>query len=203
MTELPAHGCTLPESLINLLPCDRHKTRPTRAADIVIRSISSIILSLLLIFYAFYVNHLEPDMKFVDRRMELGLLDDVYQREGPQFLIVYGRRRIGKTRLLTHWLEAREEKHFFWVATQTSAVNQLRHFSKTSSNSSIPGPASSPLSAMPPGKRLLKKSSGLLARSGSSSSWMNSPTCSSPTQKCPASFNTFGITTSKRTQTSF
>lgn len=69
-------------------------------------------------------------MKFVDRRMELGLLDDIYQREGPQFLIVYGRRRIGKTRLLTHWLEERGGKHFFWVATQTSAVNQLRHFSQ-------------------------------------------------------------------------
>ena len=69
-------------------------------------------------------------MKFVDRQMELSLLDDLCQREGSQFLILYGRRRIGKTRLLTHWLKKREERHFFWVATQTSAVNQLRHFSQ-------------------------------------------------------------------------
>lgn len=69
-------------------------------------------------------------MKFVDRQMELSLLDDLCQRKGSQFLILYGRRRIGKTRLLTHWLQQREEKHFFWVATQTSAVNQLRHFSQ-------------------------------------------------------------------------
>jgi hypothetical protein len=43
-------------------------------------------------------------MGFVDREMELNLLDDLYQRPGAQLLILYGRRRIGKTRLLTHWL---------------------------------------------------------------------------------------------------
>ena len=37
-------------------------------------------------------------MDFVDRGMELQLLDDLYQRAGAQLLILYGRRRVGKTR---------------------------------------------------------------------------------------------------------
>ncbi len=69
-------------------------------------------------------------MGFVDREMELNLLDDLYQRPGAQFLILYGRRRIGKTCLLTHWLSQLGERHFYWVATQTSATNQLRTFSQ-------------------------------------------------------------------------
>lgn len=69
-------------------------------------------------------------MDFVDREMELGLLDDLHQRPAAQFLILYGRRRIGKTRLLTYWLSQIGGHHFYWVATQTSAVNQLRAFSQ-------------------------------------------------------------------------
>lgn len=80
-------------------------------------------------------------MNFVDRGIELKLLDDLYQRPGAQFLVLYGRRRVGKTRLLTHWLERLAEieeggkaaprvRHCYWMATQTSAVNQLRAFSQ-------------------------------------------------------------------------
>lgn len=69
-------------------------------------------------------------MEFVDREMELGLLDNLFRRKGAQLLIIYGRRRIGKTRLLTHWLSGLEDRCFYWVATQTSTVNQLRSFSQ-------------------------------------------------------------------------
>ena len=78
-------------------------------------------------------------MDFVDRGMELKLLDDLYQREGAQLLILYGRRRVGKTRLITHWLSRLGEqpsstekppKQLYWMASQTSATNQLRSFSQ-------------------------------------------------------------------------
>ena len=74
-------------------------------------------------------------MRFVDRELELNLLDDLYRRDGAQFLILYGRRRIGKTRLLTHWLKqldfsASEGRCLYWMASQTSARNQLRAFSQ-------------------------------------------------------------------------
>jgi hypothetical protein len=78
-------------------------------------------------------------MGFVDREMELGLLNDLSQRPSAQLLILYGRRRIGKTRLLTHWLSGLKNRHLYWVATQTSTVNQLRSFSQAVYNFLNPG----------------------------------------------------------------
>ena len=43
---------------------------------------------------------------FVDRRQELALLDSLLERKYPspaQFVLMYGRRRVGKTSLLLHW----------------------------------------------------------------------------------------------------
>ncbi|VAW31440.1 archaeal ATPase, fused to C-terminal DUF234 domain [hydrothermal vent metagenome] len=48
-------------------------------------------------------------MSFVSREMELALLDDLYRRPDAQFLILYGRRRIGKTALVTRWGGGLEE----------------------------------------------------------------------------------------------
>ncbi len=42
-------------------------------------------------------------MSFFARNQELHLLSDLYQRPDAQFLILYGRRRIGKTALVTEW----------------------------------------------------------------------------------------------------
>lgn len=77
-------------------------------------------------------------MKFVNRELELRLLHDSYARDGAQLLILYGRRRIGKTRLITHWLSKSKKnippekpiKHLYWMASQTSATNHLRSFSQ-------------------------------------------------------------------------
>lgn len=69
-------------------------------------------------------------MNFVAREMELDLLDNLHSRTGAQFLIVYGRRRIGKTRLLNYWAEKLSGRYLYWGATQTSRVNQLRRFSQ-------------------------------------------------------------------------
>ena len=69
-------------------------------------------------------------MSFVSREMELALLDDLYQRAGAQFLILYGRRRIGKTALVTRWSGAVDAPYLYWMASQTSATNQLRNFSQ-------------------------------------------------------------------------
>ena len=46
-------------------------------------------------------------------------------------LIVYGRRRVGKTRLLTHWLQTDSIPNaLYWVAQPSSAAAQLRQFSQ-------------------------------------------------------------------------
>ena len=69
-------------------------------------------------------------MDFFGRDLELSLLNDVYQRPGAQFLILYGRRRVGKTRLITQWSRGIDTPVFYWMASQTSAANQLRGFSQ-------------------------------------------------------------------------
>ncbi|MEM7538516.1 MAG: ATP-binding protein [Chloroflexota bacterium] len=76
-------------------------------------------------------------MKFIGRRHELALLDKLYQRQGAQFLVLYGRRRIGKTALIQEWISSRVDSQIspddilYWMATQTSTTNQLREFSQT------------------------------------------------------------------------
>jgi len=71
-------------------------------------------------------------MKFVARSHELQLLQKLYERSSAQFLILYGRRRIGKTSLIQHWVSnsLSEEGYLYWMATQTSTSNQLREFSQ-------------------------------------------------------------------------
>ena len=60
-------------------------------------------------------------MVFYDRQRELALLDDLYARPGGQMFILYGRRRVGKTALVAHWLESRQHPSLFWTADRTSA----------------------------------------------------------------------------------
>ena len=71
-------------------------------------------------------------MNFFGRNQELALLDNLQQRDGAQMLILYGRRRIGKTALITQWTQNRllEQEYLYWMATQTSTTNQLRDFSQ-------------------------------------------------------------------------
>ena len=45
-------------------------------------------------------------------------------------LILSGRRRVGKTRLLTHWLQQYPGQGLYWVAEPASALTQLRSFSQ-------------------------------------------------------------------------
>jgi AAA+ ATPase superfamily predicted ATPase len=58
-------------------------------------------------------------------------LETFYQTSEAELLILYGRRRIGKTRLITHFLEQQSENPaFYWVATTHSESFQLRDFSQ-------------------------------------------------------------------------
>lgn len=43
--------------------------------------------------------------KFVGRERDLRELNEVLARQGAQFILVYGRRRVGKTTLLLHWAQ--------------------------------------------------------------------------------------------------
>lgn len=69
-------------------------------------------------------------MPFYGRKRELTILDSLYKRGGGQLFVLYGRRRVGKTVLINHWLSTRGHRSIFWTADRTSAATQLRLFSQ-------------------------------------------------------------------------
>ena len=70
-------------------------------------------------------------MDFVGRQRELETLQTIYQSPKAELLILYGRRRIGKTRLITYFLEQQQDTPtFYWVATTHNEAYQLRDFSQ-------------------------------------------------------------------------
>jgi len=69
-------------------------------------------------------------MTFYGRKREIALLDETYARPGGQLFVLYGRRGVGKTVLLGHWLESRKHRHLFWTADQRSAPVLLRSLSQ-------------------------------------------------------------------------
>ena len=70
-------------------------------------------------------------MKFVGRKRELRTLEKLLQSPEAGLLILYGRRRVGKTWLVTHFLEQHTNTpSFYWMATTHHEAYQLRDFSQ-------------------------------------------------------------------------
>ena len=69
-------------------------------------------------------------MDFINRERELGALERLWARaeEEAQLVVVYGRRRTGKTVLLRRFVQGKPA--VFWTAEITSAANLLRGFSQ-------------------------------------------------------------------------
>lgn len=59
--------------------------------------------------------------EFIDRQKELALLDGLLNHTKGQFAVVYGRRRVGKTTLLRHWVEQATVPFVYWVSRRESA----------------------------------------------------------------------------------
>ena len=64
--------------------------------------------------------------RFVDREAELANLNRLLERPTGQFIVVYGRRRVGKTTLLLHWAKASGLPYVYWVASRNTAANLRR-----------------------------------------------------------------------------
>ncbi len=65
---------------------------------------------------------------FVDRNEEMNFLKKLYEKDNSQLLILYGRRRIGKTELLKQF--SKNKKHLFFSSDLSSEPEQLRQFSE-------------------------------------------------------------------------
>jgi len=62
--------------------------------------------------------------KFINRRSELAFLDRSWSVRSPQLVVLYGRRRVGKTALLRQFAEGRSAFHY--MATRLPEAQQLR-----------------------------------------------------------------------------
>lgn len=63
---------------------------------------------------------------FVDREAELQALEREYAREGSSFVVVYGRRRVGKTELISRFI--RNRRSLYYLATEEPELQNLESF---------------------------------------------------------------------------
>lgn len=66
---------------------------------------------------------------FIDRETELTFFNHILERQQPgpaQFILLYGRRRVGKTHLLRHWAEQSGIPFTYWAAEKESSAAQRR-----------------------------------------------------------------------------
>ena len=63
---------------------------------------------------------------FVGRENELETLERAYDADVFQMVVVYGRRRVGKTTLLTHF--AQDKPTLFFTAQQQTDADNLADF---------------------------------------------------------------------------
>ena len=62
--------------------------------------------------------------KFIDREMEMDTLQREYERNGSALVILYGRRRVGKTTLISEFIKDKNAL-FFLASEESEAQNRL------------------------------------------------------------------------------
>jgi AAA+ ATPase superfamily predicted ATPase len=63
-------------------------------------------------------------MKFIGRTRYLKYLNERWESEAPEFTVVYGRRRVGKTELIKHYID--QKAGIYFLADRRPAPQQLR-----------------------------------------------------------------------------
>ena len=67
--------------------------------------------------------------QFVDRDAELDILADSYESDTAKFVVLYGRRRLGKSELVRQSLANRDDA-IYYQAVESTAENQLEQFAE-------------------------------------------------------------------------
>ena len=65
-------------------------------------------------------------MKFVDRVSEIETLNNEYRKEEATFVVLYGRRRVGKTALINHFCE--DKRTIYFLATEENESENRNAF---------------------------------------------------------------------------
>jgi len=74
-------------------------------------------------------------MKFIAREEELKILEEEYRKEFSSFVAVYGRRRIGKTELVNHFIAL--QSSLFFSVTGAYGASQKSHLNNFSNKFSL------------------------------------------------------------------
>ena len=69
-------------------------------------------------------------MKFIGRKRELRTLENAYRSHDSVFIPIYGRRRVGKSELIKHFI--RDKKALYFLGKQAPAKLQLQEFMQNS-----------------------------------------------------------------------
>lgn len=62
--------------------------------------------------------------KFIDREQEMNTLENEYKREGSSLVILYGRRRVGKTTLISEFIKNKNAL-FFLASEESESQNRI------------------------------------------------------------------------------
>src|SRR5665648_278234 len=64
------------------------------------------------------------NVNFVGREEELIFLENAYKKDKSQMIVIYGRRRVGKTCLLHKFIK--DKKHTYFLCTKGNEIEQIR-----------------------------------------------------------------------------
>ena len=65
-------------------------------------------------------------MLFINREQELKALNEKWQSNTPQFFIIYGKRRVGKTELIKQFIK--DKPALYFLADKRTTMDQLSEF---------------------------------------------------------------------------
>ena len=72
---------------------------------------------------------------FVGRKKEIKKLEQAYESNNSQLAVIYGRRRIGKSRLIKHFVKNKKESFLFEGIENLNTADQIKHFANEISKS--------------------------------------------------------------------
>ena len=75
-------------------------------------------------------------MEFLDRKKEMDRLNKSLKFNEGNLIVIWGRRRIGKTRLLIEWIQ--KNNGLYWTADESSSAVQRNYFAQNL-NTLFPG----------------------------------------------------------------
>ena len=82
--------------------------------------------------------------KFIGRQRDIDELNSVLARRGAQFILVYGRRRVGKTTLILRWAQQSGRPVIYWVATRETPALLRQGFMRSVWHWAHPGSQAAP-----------------------------------------------------------